>query len=104
MWKVVALMLAVFILGQLAVRYVRKNPLDPTIEAQIVALMRDLHAEIGGTLVQRRGLDEVDFDAVLTALSVAGYAGPVCFELSRGSHRAPELVQRCQQLWQRIRR
>jgi|SRR5712671_1145642 len=48
------------------------------------------------------GDGEVDFDAVLTALSVAGYAGPVCFELSRGSHRAPELVQRCQQLWQRI--
>jgi len=38
MWKVVALMLAVFILGQLAVRYVRKNPLDPTIEGNQIAV------------------------------------------------------------------
>lgn len=32
MWKVVLLLLAVFVLGHFAVRYIRKNPLDPVIE------------------------------------------------------------------------
>ena len=42
MWKIVLLVLAVFILGHLAVRYVRKNPLDPVIEGgQLVVQSRD---------------------------------------------------------------
>jgi hypothetical protein len=38
MWKVVLLLLAVFILGHLAVRYIRKNPLDPVIEGDQVVV------------------------------------------------------------------
>ena len=42
MWKVVALLLAVFVLGNLVVRYVRKNPLDPMIEGtQVVVESQD---------------------------------------------------------------
>lgn len=38
MWKVVAFVLAVFILGHFAVRYVRKNPLDPVNEGAEIAV------------------------------------------------------------------
>jgi len=41
------------------------------------------------------GEGDVDFAAMLDALADGGYAGPVCFELSRSSHRAPEAVARC---------
>lgn len=42
MWKVVLLVLAVFILGHLAIRYVRKNPLDPEIvDSQVVVESQD---------------------------------------------------------------
>jgi hypothetical protein len=44
MWKVVAFLLAVFILGQLAVRYVRVNPLGPVIAGnQVVVESQDCH-------------------------------------------------------------
>ena len=44
MWKVVAILLAVFILGQLVVRYVRVNPLAPVIEGnQVVVQSQDYH-------------------------------------------------------------
>ncbi|MFO1054094.1 MAG: sugar phosphate isomerase/epimerase family protein [Planctomycetota bacterium] len=45
------------------------------------------------------GEGEVDFRAVLSALAAGGHVGPVCFELSRSSHRAPELVERCATLF-----
>jgi sugar phosphate isomerase/epimerase len=45
------------------------------------------------------GEGEVDFPAVLAALAAGGYRGPVCFELSRSSHRAPELVAACRDLF-----
>jgi hypothetical protein len=43
MWKVVAFLLAVFILGHFAIRYVRKNPLDPQIDdgGDVVVESRD---------------------------------------------------------------
>ncbi len=40
------------------------------------------------------GAGDVDFSAVLTALQRAGYEGPVCFELSRSSHAAPDALAR----------
>lgn len=47
------------------------------------------------------GEGEVDFPRVRQALLDAGYRGAVCFELSRDSHRAPELVRRCADTWGR---
>lgn len=49
------------------------------------------------------GTGDVDFDGVLNALLKSGYAGPVCFELSRSSHQAPTAVARCAELWHDIR-
>jgi sugar phosphate isomerase/epimerase len=45
------------------------------------------------------GGGDVDFGAVLRAISNAGYDGPVCFELSRSSHAAPAAVARCREVW-----
>ena len=45
------------------------------------------------------GAGDVDFADVLSALSAAGYEGPVCWELSRSSHDAPALVARCRAVW-----
>ena len=48
------------------------------------------------------GAGEVDFDAVLSAIRDTGYAGPMCFELSRSSHRAPAAAARCRAVWKRF--
>ena len=67
----------------------------------------------GGNIVQvhledmKRGLHrhlppgegDMDFRAVRSALEQIGYRGTVCFELSRSSHRAPELVELCSRTW-----
>lgn len=45
------------------------------------------------------GEGEVDFAGVHSSLSSQGYRGPVCFELSRSSHRAPEVVELCGRTW-----
>ena len=45
------------------------------------------------------GEGDVDFRRVRTALAATGYRGPVCFELSRDSHRAPEMLARCRDAW-----
>lgn len=45
------------------------------------------------------GEGDVDFASALAALARGGYAGPVCFELSRSSHSAPELVASCARLF-----
>jgi sugar phosphate isomerase/epimerase len=45
------------------------------------------------------GEGDVDFAAVRSALQRQGYAGPVCFELSRCSHRAPWAVAVCRAAW-----
>lgn len=47
------------------------------------------------------GTGDVDFHGLLTALQVAGYSGPVCFELSRSSHLGPVAVATCRDLWHR---
>jgi sugar phosphate isomerase/epimerase len=48
------------------------------------------------------GTGDVDFTGVLTALEGGGYAGPVCFELSRDSHRAPLALAICRQVFESI--
>ena len=45
------------------------------------------------------GDGEVDFKAVLSALQKASYVGPVCWEMSRHSYCAPEVVRRCREAW-----
>lgn len=79
---------------------------DPVaVTAAHVPLLAQVHLED-----MRRGVHEhlppgdgdVDFAGVLGALRAGGYGGPVCFELSRGSHAAPELVVRCRALWDRL--
>jgi sugar phosphate isomerase/epimerase len=49
------------------------------------------------------GTGDVDFDSVLTALHRNGYRGPVCFELSRSSHCAPDAVATCRDVFVRHR-
>lgn len=49
------------------------------------------------------GEGSIDFPAVFAALEQAGYQGPACFELSRSSHAAPELVRRCAELFRSSR-
>lgn len=49
------------------------------------------------------GEGEVDFGADLAALAETGYRGPVCFELSRSSHRGPDAVRLCRDAWRRHR-
>jgi len=41
----------------------------------------------------------VNFQEALAALDRVGYAGPLCFELSRSSHVAPEAVALCQRVF-----
>lgn len=45
------------------------------------------------------GTGDVAFPSVLSALHGSGYAGPVCFELSRDSHRAPLAVATCAKIF-----
>ena len=47
------------------------------------------------------GTGDVDFAACLSALKIAGYSGPVCFELSRSSHAAPAAVAACRDVFER---
>ena len=53
MWKVVAFVLAVFILGHFAIRYARTNPLEPEADgAQIVVESQDyrVHMQRNGAV------------------------------------------------------
>jgi sugar phosphate isomerase/epimerase len=45
------------------------------------------------------GEGDVEFPAVWRALEAAAYAGPVCFELSRSSHAAPEMLCLAKQIF-----
>ncbi|MCB9882421.1 MAG: sugar phosphate isomerase/epimerase [Planctomycetes bacterium] len=45
------------------------------------------------------GRGDVDFASTLRALQTSGYAGPVCWELSRSSHEAPEVVRLCRDVF-----
>jgi sugar phosphate isomerase/epimerase len=77
---------------------------DPaSIIARYAGSLRQVHVED-----MRRGQHEhlppgegdLDFSAVWRALRQANYRGAVCFELSRSSHAAPEMLQRCRTTWQ----
>lgn len=46
------------------------------------------------------GAGDIDFRSVVNALRKSGYRGPVCFELARSSHAAPDLVAACARLWE----
>lgn len=73
---------------------------------------------IGRSLLQvhledmRRGVHEhlapgdgdVDFAEVFDALADSGYRGPVCWELSRSGHAAPEMLRRCRACFDRHNR
>lgn len=45
------------------------------------------------------GQGAMDFPLVLGQLEALGYAGPVCWELSRSSHRAPEALRAAWACW-----
>jgi sugar phosphate isomerase/epimerase len=45
------------------------------------------------------GEGDMDFAAVREALQQVGYQGTVCFELSRSSHRVPEVLTLCRRVW-----
>ena len=47
------------------------------------------------------GEGELDFPALLAILARRGYRGPVCWELSRSSHRAPQALAAAWQWWTR---
>ncbi len=46
------------------------------------------------------GEGEIDFAEVWAALAKIGYAGPVCFELSRSSHAAPDMVRLAREVFE----
>lgn len=58
--------------------------------------VRQVHVEdIRGTVHEHLppGAGDVDFPAVWAALESISYRGPVCFELSRSSHDAPDMLR-----------
>jgi sugar phosphate isomerase/epimerase len=76
--------------------------------SQVVPLVKDMIAQVHLEDMRRGvhehlipGAGEVDFPAVRRALEAGNYAGPVCFELSRSSHQAPEALGVCRRAWER---
>lgn len=59
--------------------------------------LEDIRRGVHEHLVPGQG--EVDFGEVRQALTASGYQGPVCFELSRQSHMAPQALKICQVAW-----
>lgn len=85
--------------------YVTGEGEPAAIVAQCGAELAQVHLEDMRRSVHEHlepGAGDVDFAAVLAALREVGYAGPVCFELSRHSHRGPQAVAACRELWQRL--
>ncbi|HEX5050863.1 MAG TPA: sugar phosphate isomerase/epimerase family protein [Planctomycetota bacterium] len=76
---------------------------DPAaIVSSVAAHLAQVHLEdmvMGEHEHRLPGTGQVDFAGVLSALRTGGYAGPVCFELSRSSHCAPTAVRLCRELW-----
>lgn len=73
--------------------------------AQYAPLIRNMHIEdIRGRRHQHLmfGEGEVDFRPVLAAIRRSGYAGLIHVELSRDSHRAPEVAARSLQFLRQI--
>ena len=74
----------------------------PTVSQLLVQVhLEDMRRGVHEHLVPGEG--HVDFHEVRRALEAARYAGPVCFELSRSSHRAHEVLGICQQVWEAAR-
>jgi sugar phosphate isomerase/epimerase len=65
-----------------------------TVQVHLEDMRRGVHEH----LVPGNG--DVDFCSVLAALSES-YVGPVCFELSRSSHAAPECLEICRAVWEK---
>lgn len=73
-----------------------------TIIARHQSELRQVHLEDmrrGEHVHLPPGEGDVDFAGVRRALEAAAYSGAVCFELSRSSHAAPEMLRRCQAVW-----
>jgi sugar phosphate isomerase/epimerase len=83
--------------------YVVREAADPIQSIRAAAAdavqvhLEDIRAGVHEHLPPGEG--DVDFPEVLHALAAGGYRGPVCFELSRSSHAAPESVRRCAEVW-----
>ncbi|MCB9870241.1 MAG: sugar phosphate isomerase/epimerase [Planctomycetes bacterium] len=68
--------------------------LVPSVAMQLRQVhLEDMRVGVHEHLLPGEG--DVDFAAVFGALRAAGYRGPVCFELSRSSHCAPEALAVC---------
>lgn len=76
---------------------------DPaSICREVAPLLAQVHMEDMRRFVHEHllpGEGDLDIGAALRGLSAGGYAGPVCFELSRHSHMAPHAVAACKAAW-----
>jgi sugar phosphate isomerase/epimerase len=82
--------------------YVTREGSAAAIIAALGARLAQVHLEDMRLGVHEHlppGEGDVDFAAVATALDAVGYAGNVCFELSRSSHAAPDMLRRCRETW-----
>ena len=59
--------------------------------------LEDMKPGIHEHLAPGRG--DIDFAETFRALQSSGYGGPVCWELSRSSHEAPEVVRLCRDVF-----
>ncbi len=63
--------------------------------------LEDMRRGVHEHLVPGEG--EMDFDRVLQSLEEQGFAAAVCFEISRSSHKAPEVLEICSRVWRESR-
>lgn len=66
---------------------------DRLVQVHLEDMVRGVHEHLPP------GEGDVDFTLVRSALEAQGYAGPVCFELSRSSHCAPDAMDLCLAAW-----
>jgi sugar phosphate isomerase/epimerase len=82
--------------------YVTREGLAESIIAAFGARLAQVHLEDMRWGIHEHlppGEGDVDFAGVARALDAVGYEGSVCFELSRSSHAAPEMLRRCRDTW-----
>ena len=79
-----------------------EGPTDEIVSAHADRIrqvhLEDIKAGIHEHLLPGQG--DMDFYGVRKALENAAYQGPVCFELSRSSHMAPQAVALCRETWE----
>ncbi|MHC5064889.1 MAG: sugar phosphate isomerase/epimerase family protein [Planctomycetota bacterium] len=63
--------------------------------------LEDMRRGVHEHLVPGEG--EVDFRKVMQTLEEQGFAAAVCFEISRSSHKAPEVLEICSRVWRESR-